>query len=599
MAKLTHSEIMGRFRVAERTMEGWHKKIRARRKMYSGEHYRADPKDGEHQYIDPSYMNVTDIATAIIIANRFEFRAKTWDMSTNSVEDASKVEKLLSGIIAANNRRLESSLEYRAGFDFCRDGCAVVYTVWDNLVASESRMSFEWAGEEKVEKSMGYSDVPIYMEFIDPLEMYFIIGGKHRWQEVFRKSVLSVFEAEQEYDIEIPAYMSTPAVAKMNIQISRYDYWREVIIKEDGKSKSTVEHAIILDHGIEIQPLKEAVGYSQLPYTMQFFKPVSPYSTDSGKWGHSIIDPMAEPVKHLERAVNRVLRQVDMYTGLPLIVNASNRNIQLNSALSNQVVQLSSDEDIKFPQWQGNPPDVYQSIDIFRAHAQQSSFPNSLMGTGPNQVSGYAISQMTDQGRIRLEQPVHHLELLWEIWAKKVLDLLDYFARDQVIRVYGQMGQGNFLDKIIVEGLNDILVTCRIRPKFPNDEARRHSMATQASGFLSQYTLLQNYFDIEQPDDEMDRRAFESLEGDPVVQLYSIINVLRRKANEGDSTANILLRQALQALNSQMGRGAAIGGGTPGVSQVKPGTQVGTPSSTGQLTPQEQGGSPPGMGMGG
>ncbi|GAG49580.1 unnamed protein product, partial [marine sediment metagenome] len=216
----------------------------------------------------------------------------------------------------------------------------------------------------------------------------------------------------------------------------------------------------------------------------------------------------------------------DIFTSMPMIVRAApGRDVEIDPGFDNYEI-LEPDEDITWPKWPGNPPDVDAQISFYRARLQQSGFTDVIFGQGPSDAAGYAINLLTDQNRIRLIQPVKHLEMLFGRWAKHVLRLTREFAPDAAVRVYGRMKGKDFAEQVMGSEAADYMVRARFDPEFPNDKVRNHAMGTQASSFLSLHTLLQTYFDVDQPDDEIERRMQEQAMMSPEMQRFLLLETL-------------------------------------------------------------------------
>jgi hypothetical protein len=322
-------------------------------------------------------------------------------------------------------------------------------------------------------------------------------------------------------------------------------------------------------------------GYKDLPYTLQFFKPTD---KDPGHW-HSIIKPLESSVALLERTFNRRAHQIDVFTSLPIVSKTQpGRAVRIDPGLYNHV-NITPDESIEFPTWQGNPPDINFHIEFLRSRIQQSGFSDVMFGSGASQVAGYALSQLGDQNRIRLEQPVSHLELLLTHWAKKALSLLGEFAQGAYICVYGQHKGKDYLEYVEVDDLSKYAVRAEIIPEFPNEETRKTAMATQVKGTLSDYTIMERYLGIEQPDDEEERKVIEAALRHPLMMQYSLMKQLKELADEGDEVAAKVIVQMEQGM---------IPGAQPGRPKDprEPEQLTGTQSPTGQPVPQALGQSP-------
>jgi hypothetical protein len=594
----TVSEVMQYYSRARKDCDKWHKDIEHRRRLYDMDHYARRPRQGEERYEDPTYTNTVDLAIGILMANDLEFKVHGWTPSMKEQKDSDQIEKLLNGIIQISSEREEALIPYEVNMNFVRDGCAVLYTVWDPALENALSITAQVAVPDEMDEGpeeqrgltlksfSGYKEPPLCMQVIDPLKVYLIPGGPNRWLHVFRVDQMPVLDIEMKYGINVARFANRTRLEKEAMVGEMIDYWRLAErVYNDGKTEKIVEHAVIFE-GEVIYPLEVMDGYDDIPYTIGFFKSVN--RSDPRGWGHSIIDPMETTISMLEKDTNRRHHLITKYAALPMVSKTNDgRIVQLDPSLGS-LQSLRPDESIEFPRWEGTPPDIENEMAFLRARAQQSGFSDVLFGAGPSQVSGYALSQMGDQNRIRLEQPVQHLQLMWSRWAKKALRLCENFGAGRVIRVYGQQRGSEFYEQVFSEGLADYNVTVKIKPEFPNEKQRKHAMATQVMGILSNHTVMQEYLDIDQPGEEHKKRLLEIAQNNPVVQQYAVINLLREAAENGDSAAALTLQLLVQ-------------GGPPGqpgptsTAQRGPEQLTGLASPTGQPPPQALGGLPPGM----
>lgn len=538
---------------ARKECRDWHKKIEARRRLYSGNHYSTPPKSGEERYTDPTYENVVDLAIGIMMANGITWQASGWKPHSKEEEDSSHIEKFLVGLMSVNSDREESLIEHEALLHFIRDGVVVMYHVWDPDIAKKSVQTVDMVDPEtnQVVPKQAFVEPPMVWQIIDPLKIFVLSGGNRRWLQIIRTEAMTILDAEVMYGVRVPEYSTYTAAQKMDKKIELVDYWRYVSVpNEDGGFDQTIEHAITLGNKVVILPLEKVDGYEELPFSIGFYNPMG--KDESKDWTKGIIDPLETTISFLETSVNRRQHQITKYSGLPLITKSS-RVIQIDAAIGNNI-QLQPGEDVGFPMWQGNPPDVQEQIEFFRARAQQSGFSDVMFG-GSNAVSGYAMSQLSDQNRIRLESPTQQYCHFWNMVARKSLSVVSKFGSGMIIRVYGRLRGEDFTDQIFSSDLANYQVRCLVKPKFPNEEVRKHAMATQVRGVLSNHTLMEKYLDIEQPDDERDRLLQEMAETDPAVLKYVIMDLLAQRAREGD----IVAQKALQSMMNQSGSGSGQG----------------------------------------
>lgn len=591
---------------ARRHSNPWHKKINHWRDLYDRNHYPNRPKQGEERFNDPTYTNVVDLTVGTILANDMEFRAFGWSPSAKEQKDTDKIEKFLMGLIQINSERSEVLIPYEVLLNFTRDGCGVLYTVWDPRLEEMYYRDFEIPDEDSEEDPTqlkqvgGYIEPPIRVQSLDPTSIFVIPGGPGRWLEIIRVEEKSVVDVEMEFGVQLSRYDNLHPNEKLDKMGELRDYWRykeeyiteldevgEPVIK-DGKAVTRltpiVEHAITYENDVIIE-MQVMQNYHALPFTIGFFKPVD--SKDPEKWGHSINEPLEDTIAMLERAINRRQRQITVYSSLPLTAHMEgNRKVKVDASLG-AVVHLGPNEQLTFPTWQGNAPDMEMQISFLRARSQQTGFSDVMFGSGPSQVSGYGLSQLGDQNRIRLEQPVQHLQLFWARWAKQALQLAASMAPDMMIRVYGLLRGEDFQEQVFAKDLAEYNVRCLIKPEFPNDKVRNHAMATQVRGILSENRIMQDYLGVEQPDEEQQRKLIEMAQKDPMVIRYGVIQKLTEMARSGDEIAAVVLKELNQQQN--------IPNNAAPANAPNPQQMSGMQSANGQPTPQAMGQPPPGQ----
>lgn len=625
--------------------EPWHGMIRKARRLYDFSHYGNTARPNEDRYSDPTYTNVVDLAVGIVLANDIEWRAYGFSPSPEEDEDTSHIEKYLAGLWEINDVREGSYQKFDLIQNFMRDGCGIIYSVWDEELAKrtmEIRPQPDPNSPEGVTLVPIYTESPVRVQVIDPLKVFALPGGPYRWLQVGKVERISVYDAESIYGKRFPKWTHLTLDQRSQQYGNLIDYWRlaeiDVPVIEEyaqpsqetampgqmsmpgmgqmvgmmagqqgpmpmpgqfstpavppepaqTRKKYVVQHALIFEDQV-IWPLHNT-GYDDLPFTIGFFKPVS---KDAPKdWGHNIMRPLETTIELLEKLTNRRTRQINTFTSLPMTIQAiAGRPPVQIQGLDMDVLELAQGEEIKFPQWPGSPPDVDRQIDFMLRRAQQSGFSDVAFGSGPSQVAGYALSQLSDTNRIRLEQPVKHLEFLLSSWAQKALRITARYAPDAMIRVYGQLRGKDFVDQVFSPDLADYKVKAAIKPEFPNERVRNHAMATQVKGILDESLVMERYLDVDQPNDVRERRLRDVALNHPVMIQYGVINTLMELAQNGDQAAAMTLQHLL------MGGGTGNPEGRPPEPNA-PEQLMGGASPTGQPTAQEGGGEPPGQSAG-
>lgn len=599
------TSILERVNKATEATTGWHDNIRRWRNLYNFKHYEGQPPPtpGEHRFADPTYTNTVDLAVGIFQANRMRWKALAWTPTQKSMKATDKVEKFLAGVLAANNEKNQYNIPYEVNLHFVRDGGAVLYSVWDPRLARSLKQKMERTRDGAPVSQMCYVSPPILTEVVDPLSIYILPGGPRRWLAIMRAVQMSVYDLESTYGIYLPRYRGMDTNAKIQTECRYVDYW-EYTYKTAGGRKEELKEVSDNEEGVEIDldlVVRNAVmfgedflkipqemdGYEMLPYLVSFFKPTS--RTNPAEWSN-IMQPLESVVKELETATNRRQHQIDVYSGLPLLIKTGQgRTVQVDPGFG-KMKQIGPEDEVMFPAWPGNPPDVQEQIDFLRARTQQSGFADVMYGNGATAMSGYAMSQLGDQSRIRLEQPVAHLEGLWTTWAKHVVSLTTKFSKKTPIHVYGKSNKDVlFADFVSGADLEGYHISCSIRPDFPNEQVRKHAMSTQVKGTLSESTIMEKYLDIDQPEDEQKKRMLEASKNHPVMQMYALIAALKEMADEGDEVAKL----AMQSIQQNGVPGMA---GRPNEPN-NPEQPLGQQGASGMPTQQEMGQPPPGQGL--
>jgi hypothetical protein len=591
-------DIVSRVNRAKRHVDGWKENIKRWRNLYDMDHYKVKPKANEVQYNDPTYTNTVDLAVGIMLANRLRWHAFGFSPSAQEQTETSQIEKLLDGTLMINDEREEANQLYQLYLNFTRDGGGVIYSVFDPEIANEVKIVREVPDPELgARRVWAFREIPLRVQVIDPESVIALPGGPKRWLGIGRVEQRTVLDIETIYAIKIPHFASYSDEQKSTVSGEFVDWWDyhmkdyalrddkgQEMIGEDGVVKMAPKLCVRNTVTFEGMPLigpREMEGYKDLPYTIQFFKPTD---KDPKHW-HSILRPLESSVALLERTFNRRAHQIDVYTSLPIVSKTQpGRAVRIDPGLYNHV-NITPDESIEFPTWQGNPPDLNFHIEFLRSRIQQSGFSDVMFGSGASQVAGYALSQLGDQNRIRMEQPITHLELLLTHWAKKSMALLSEFAQGAQVCVYGQHKGKDYLEYVEVDDLDKYAVRAEIIPEYPNEETRKVAMGTQAKGTLSDYTILERYYGIEQPDDEEERKLIEAVSRHPVMTQYLIMKELTEQAENGDEAA----AKTLQQMQAGM-----IPGAQPGRPKDpnSPEQLTGTQSPTGQPVPQALGQSP-------
>jgi len=568
------ADIQQKWSSAKTFSAGWHRNVERWRRLYDFNHYSEDALSGEQRYIDPSYTNGVDVAVGILQSNEWVWKSRGLNPSSKEEKGTSIIEKAIAGFIDSNSNRYQYDLKYETNLNFVRDGGACLYGVWDKFLHDNCYEEMDVLDADGNIDPMArvYYDLPLRIEVIDPLQIYLLPGGPKRWLCVTRSEKMSVYDVEETYQVELARYKGTAKQTKIDTPGELLDYWElayelrpdkatdyegldnpEQVTELPMRKHLVVRNAILFNEEF-VRPLRIMDGYKDIPYTVNFYNPAS--REDSAKW-HSFISPLEHPVRELEDTTNMRKRLMLLYTGLPLVARtrSGSKSVTIDKNLG-KVINLKEGEDLGFPEWRGTPPDVDKHLEFARSRIQQSGFTDVMFGEGPGSTSGYGLSLMTDQNRIRLEPPITHLENMWTWAARKWVDLATQFAPDYYMELYGHIRGEDFASRIKGGDLDNYNIRCEIKPEFPNEKVRNHAMATQVMNILSDRTLMERYLDIQQPDDERQMKLQELAENNPITAQYALMKELQRRADEGDETAAMVLQKMQEA----EGNTANVGG---------------------------------------
>lgn len=585
-------EVLNRIDRAKRFVAPWHDNIRKWRRLYNLQHYKTVFPE-EPQFNDPTYTNTVDLAVGIMLPHKVRWHSFGFSPSKKEQQITGKVEKMMEAIWEINDEREERSNMYELFLNYVRDGGGIVYSPFDPKIAAKVMHDMEIPNPESetgTEPVVGFDEPPIRVQVVDPLKFFLLPGGPKRWLMMGRSEEMSVLDIEMIYGKVPPRYEHIRSQEEKAATKGEFiDAWDFVTIEIANEADGTVTKELAIrncqffDKHPMIEP-RTMIGYADLPYSIQFFKPTS--SSDPNGW-HNIMVPLEPTVTALETIINRRSYQIDVYTGLPLVARTTmGRKLEFDPGLF-KMVTISKDESLEFPTWPGNAPDMQLHIEFLRSRVQQSGFSDVMFGSGPNQIAGYALSQLGDQNRIRLQQPIKHMELMLSTWAKKVMDLISVFAENSIVHVFGRFKGENYDDYIFVPDLKGYSVRSELKPSFPAEDQRKSAQANQARGILSMYTIRERFYDIEQPEDEEERVLIETAQHHPATVQYGIIKELKQAADDGDEAAAMALQLMMRdQIQQQEGR-----------KENPPNTEqfAGAPSPTGEATSQEQGGMPAGQ----
>ena len=470
---------------------------------------------GEERVTLATHTNVIDLSQGILSAQDFRITAFPKQDIHPLQAAASDVERFCYGIIYVNEERQEDNLRQDVSHNQLLYGAAVVRSIWD----------MDLAGQEQADETgnpAGWEDLPLVVQSINPKYVYPMPGGKRGpWQYVIYACRRSVSEIESEWGpIMASPYTTMNLRSKQRKEIDYVDYWGW----ENTDQGSQVVNCVIAGD-VLLKPPTVENGYKDLPYTIIPCKKTS--STKGDEQNLSMLYPIKDTVHNLEQTLTKQNRAIKMWAYAPPVYEGPPGNAPQIDTTLGEVITINPGSKFGFMGWQGNAPDISMQVNIFKQEVQEGSFPAVSYGQGPGSMSGYALTTLSEGGRIRLQMPKRAQELGWQIVFRKCLSLAQHFSPNTPLTVHGDYKGQPFACSLPGLATKDMRIVVSISTRMPQDKARDEAMGSQlkAQGVLSDRTLLEQYFQVDDPDKEIERKMYEKVLQHPFFQLLRMSQV--------------------------------------------------------------------------
>ncbi len=571
--------------------------------------------------------NIVDLGVGILSSNPMKIRVLRETGETQvSQKEAQAVIKYLNGLLYINNERQGTDISVQAIFNSCVDGYVVAYQTWN----SEAEPA-QTPGEMGME-SLSFPELPLDLTILDIKNVFPVAGGRKGNRQVVYSCRRCVADIEDEWGVDL-GYSNEQ---RERTEVDYIDYWGFEFAsnsepdtsqgpQDDPKKKEVGEevvvNAVIADNKWIRKP-EIMQGYDDLPFTFGCGRLTT--SANPDETGLSLLYPTANAILDYEVQLIQHRRLVMLYAALPPFIRTNpGREKPIFDTILGNVTHLETGEEFGFPQWPGTPPDVRMELTNSEASIQEGSFPSVAYGEGANATSGYAISQLTDSGRIRLNQFQKNLERFWSMVFRKALSLTAQFASNVNLQVYGRLHDKPFALPIKGSQMRGFRVDVKIAAKFPQDESRKVAAAMQLkqSRLLPTRTLQENYLDVDDPEQEEERQLQEDAMQDQTLRQTAIREAmgefdpaLVQKVTQGASPSapqnppgmspppfSAMPFPPIVPQTQQQNAGAQMQAGMPvTVPQGPPGMPMppasGMPMEMmGMMPPQAMGGPPPGQ----
>lgn len=521
-------------------------------------------------------QNVVDIMTAVLSGNDPQFTAQVPGATGKTV--GSRAEKFLAGVFQANARRQQVDLYRDITFRTVLDSGVGIRVYWAGGTQKQKVDTVENPGDPQgppwVVETYKRGELPIMVETIHLDKLYPVGRGVlgrpfNQLMHVEQRTALDViYEWEGQEGVDLSWANDISEKQRAETKEEYVDWWGQ-------KPNGEVWHAVLF-HGAFVKA-PAPIDYPVIPYVITTFKL---YDMDNPSLQRlPFLYPIFWATGADEYVSSRNFRMIDMYSNLPPIYQGNN-SLQLSGTWG-EIANMRPDEKLTFPQWPGNPPDLYRFLEDLRQEQSQGTFSETMFGQVSSRMSGYGLSQLIGSDTSRTDTPRSNLELAYSTVAELIFALLGVFSPTTHISINVQVANKNLASMLSGEEAEFLSVTTAVQPKQMADQARLAALGAQLSSLpnspVSEAFILEKYFNITQPEDEQERKMEEAVQKDPVLRMMAMHKVL---VDNGSPWAAFIEKQLSEAIQK------AGGGGNP----------LGDPvaaAGLGMGLPQALGGNPP------
>lgn len=506
----------------------------------------------EYYESSPKGTNAINVATAVLSGHYPQFKVTTSIAGNDPLK--ARAEKFLQGVIRLNSRRSGQVLHQYLAFRTILDGGVGVRTTWDPSIqpANVEIVMDRETGEENVVAHYNREECPIILEIIE-LDKLLPMGKGPRgapYREIFhidsRTGVDVIEEWQDNEGVNLAFIEKLGDQEKFEKQKEYVEWWS---YEKDG-----IYYAVLFDKKYVVPP--RIIEYPQIPYTLIKFQDTHRGDKDSWKESLPFLYPILWAVERTEFLSTRIVRTLDMLANLPPVHRGSTP-IQA-SGLWGQMLELTDPQErIEFPTYPGTPPDLSKYLDALGTRMSEGTFSEAMYGQVSSRLSGYGLSQLIGADTLRMDLPRGSLELGLSSVADQVFGLLELFAMEVRITVVAQARNQTLTAALSGRETMELTVDAFVKPKQPADEVRLATLGAQLAAMpnppVSLYYILEHFFGIAQPEEEISTKMAEDAQKDPIVRLLALQQVLADNQSPYVTLIQAQLQQAMGAAGAPPG----------------------------------------------
>lgn len=537
---------------------GWRKKV-------AGEYYQVCNKP----------HNVVDIMTAVLSGHQPQYQCVIPGNVESSVP--SRAEVFLAGVWWLNSLRQQEDLLRDVVFKTVRDGACGIRIYWmPNPVPVEPQVVPDPdGGQPWVVQAHDEQSLPICIETIDWDKLYLGEPGQYGrpFSEIFYTQMRTAGSVIDEWQgqADLQKIINETREEERDSRKEEYiEWWAQ-------DASGVVWYAIIFREQFIITP--QPTPYPMIPFIITTYKKGE--DDDVTYQRLPFLYPLFDSVEKLEYVRSRSFRQLDMFAAMNP-VHAGETPLQGVDNTWGKIIELGPKEEITFPKWPGQPPDIYREMETLEKDTEEGSFSSVMFGQVSTRVSGYALSQVIGADTLRTDIPRVNLELAFAASARLIFSLLQTFAPSVYLAVTAEIKHRKLAAMLSGAETRGLMTQVYIKPKQTSDEIRLASLGAQMSSMpnppVSMRYILEHYFGVNQPEEELSRKLDEDALKEPITRMIAMIEVL---TEQGSPYAALMQAQLQQAIGQSM---------RP---QLQPSPQPQTAAGMGMGMPQGTMGNPP------
>lgn len=488
--------------------------------------------------------NAVDVCDAVLGGHPPQFKVTA--PTGGDAELTARAEKFLSGVLRANSRRTGQDVVRRAIHRTVTDGGCGLRVTWDP-VAPDPRIATYKTPEGDVWTTATYprGGFPITLEVVR-LDTLYTLGkpcNGSPFRELFQVEQRSVDDVLSEWgeieEADVEALLKVPPADRYSQKGEYIQWWGYNDVGE-------VELAVTFNGKWVLSP--RVIGYPRIPYVLTAFKEGD--EEDPALERLPFLYSSMWALEREEYMMSRIYRIVDMLANM-LPYHTGPTPVNIEGTWGRMMHFPEAQENIKFPQWPGNPPDVWRLLEDVRRRQSQGTFSPAMYGEVSTRISGYGLSQLIGADTLRTDTPRANLEESLSSVAELVFEMLHAWSPNTHLVVTVRVKHATLAAMLSGAETELLEVDTIIKPKQTADELRLATigaqLAAQPQPVLSTRTILERYFGIAQPEEEIRDRLEEDALRDPMVRMMAMLDILRE---EGSPYAPIVEAQIQKLLET-------------------------------------------------